>query len=414
MPLTDVRIRSAAPAATITKLSDGEGLQLWVMPTGAKVWKLAYRFLGKQKTLTIGPYPVVTLLEARRAKDAARRQMAAGADPAAQKQIDKLTRRIAAENTFSAVAAELLAKKKREGKSESTLFKVGWMHGIAAGTIGDRPIADITAPEILKVLRDVEARGNLETAKRIRSVIGEVFRYAIATARATSDPTQSLKGATAAPAVRHRSALTDPRDVGALMRAIDAFRGQATTRAALQLMAYLFPRPGELRLATWPEFDLEAAVWTVPEERMKMRRPHKVPLPRQALTVLAELHRITGYGALVFPGVGMSGGAGRKVEPRPISDGTLNVALRRLGYTTDEMQPHGFRGMASTLLNESGLFPGDVIEAALAHQETDAVRRAYNRASYWKERVAMAQWYADHLDELRDGAKVMPFRRSGS
>lgn len=409
MPLSDVAIRAAKPAATVQKLSDGGGLQLWLMPNGAKLWRLAYRFAGKQKKLAIGPYPAIGLSEARAKRQEAKAHLIAGRDPSIQKQADKAQALEAQGQTFAKVAAELLDKKRREGKAANTLSKLEWLHGLANAAIGDRPVTEVTAPEVLSALRKVEGKGRLETAKRLRAVIGEVFRYAIATARAENDPTFALRGALSAPVVKHRAAITDPAQLGGLMRAIGGFQGQPSTNAALKLMAYLFPRPGELRMAEWREFDLVKAVWTIPAARAKMRREHRVPLPLQVLAVLKELQAITGAGRLVFPGYGISGGQGRKVEPRPISENTLNGALRRMGFAQDEMSSHGFRAAASTLLNESGKFSADAIERALAHQDPDAVRRAYARGEHWQERVAMAQWWADQLDAWRDGAKVLSF-----
>ncbi len=262
-------------------------------------------------------------------------------------------------------------------------------------------MATITPPEVLEVLRKVEARGRHETARRLRAIIGEVFRLAIATGGATNDPTFALRGALIAPKVKHRAAITDPAALGGLLRAIDGYDGQVTTHAALRLMPILFPRPGELRLAEWSEFDLGTALWKIPAARMKMRREHRVPLPGQAIAILLELKRITGYGRLVFPGYGRGSRAGQPVEPRPISENTLNGALRRLGYGPDDMTSHGFRASASTLLNEAGKWTSDAIERALAHQEADDVRRAYARGEHWQERVAMAQWWADWLEQLR-------------
>ncbi len=251
---------------------------------------------------------------------------------------------------------------------------------------------------MLAVLRKVEVRGRHETARQLRSTIGSVFRYAIATARADNDPTFALRGALTTPKVKPRAAVTDPKAVGALVRSVWGYDGQPATKAALQLMAYLFPRPGELRLAEWPEFDLEAAVWSIPAQRMKMRRPHKVPLPPQAIAILTQLRDMTGHGKLVFPSAWS--------QLRPISDNTLNAALRRLGYSQDEATAHGFRATASSLLNESGLWHADAIERQLAHEDADAVRRAYARAEFWDERVRMMQWWADKLDALREGGKV--------
>jgi integrase len=409
MPLSDVAVRSAKPTESVQKLSDGGGLQLWITPNGSKLWRLAYRFAGKQRKLAIGTYPVVGLSEARAKREEAKRHLADGRDPSSLKKLEKDQRADAAGHSFDLIAGELRQKKRLEGISENTLGKIEWMHGIASPDIGQRPIADITAPEVLRVLKKVEARGRIETANRLRSVIGEVFRFAIATGRATNDPTQALRGALVAPSVRHRAAITDPAALGGLLRAINAFQGQPTTNAALKLMAYLFPRPGELRLAEWQEFDLAKAVWTIPAARMKMRREHRIPLPRQALEILQDLHAITGTGLLVFPGYGMSGGTGRKLEQRPLSESTMNVALRRMDYAQDEMTAHGFRAAASTLLNESGKFSADAIERALAHQDPDAVRRAYARGEHWEERERMMTWWADYLDALRDGAKVIPF-----
>lgn len=409
MPLSDVAIRAAKPATSVQKLSDGGGLQLWLMPNGAKLWRLAYRFAGKQKKLSIGPYPAIGLAAARAQREAAKALLIAGRDPSIHKQATRAVALEAQGLTFARVAAELLEKKRREGKAANTLAKLEWLYGLANDQLADRPISEISAAEVLTVLRKAEGKGRLETAKRLRAVIGEVFRYSIATARAVNDPTFALRGAITAPVVKHRAAITDPIQLGGLMRAIEGFNGQPSTNAALRLMAYLFPRPGELRQAEWREFDLDKAVWTIPAIRAKMRREHRVPLPRQALAILKEIQSITGGGRLVLPGYGVSGGEGRKVEQRPISENTLNGALRRMGYGQDEMSSHGFRAAASTLLNESGKFSADAIERALAHQDPDAVRRAYARGEHWRERASMAQWWADQLDAWRDGATVLSF-----
>jgi|HigsolmetaAR206D_1030411.scaffolds.fasta_scaffold07269_3 Integrase len=402
MPLTDTAIRKAKPGAGIVKLSDGGGLQLHIQPNGARYWRFAYRYDGKQKKLALGVYPEVTLAEARKGRDAAKALLREGKDPIIEKRIEKAARAIASGNTFSAVADELLAKMTREGRAEATLGKTRWLFDFARPLIGERPIAEISAAEVLAVLRKVEARGRLETARRLRSTIGSVFRYAIATARAENDPTFALRGALTAPTVKPRAAVTDPEKVGALLRSVWGYDGQPTTKAALQLMAFLFPRPGELRLAEWSEFDLEAGVWLIPAQRMKMRRPHKVPLAPQAAAILRQLREITGHGKLAFPSV-------RSLQ-RPISDNTLNAALRRLGYSQDEATAHGFRATASSLLNESGLWHADAIERQLAHEDGDSIRRAYARAEFWEERVRMMQWWADKLDALREGGKVLETR----
>jgi integrase len=264
---------------------------------------------------------------------------------------------------------------------------------MASAELGRRPIREITAAEVLAVLRPLERKGNLETAKRLRGSIGQVFRLAIATARAESDPTFALRGAINAPRATPRAAITDAATFGGLLRAIEGMDGQPTTKAALRLMALLFPRPGDLRHAEWPEFDFASNVWMIPAGRTKMRRQHVAPLSRQAVAALTELREFTGSGRYAFPSI--------RTVLRPISENTVNAALRRLGYTGDQMCAHGFRATASTLLNESGKWHHDAIERALDHVDEDEVRRAYARGAFWSERVAMAHWWADYLDELR-------------
>jgi integrase len=401
MMLTDTAIRRVRSNHGRTiKLSDGGGLQLWVTPSGARLWNLAYRFAGKQRKLAIGPYPRITLKDARARREDAKRQLEAGLDPSQQKRLAKLAAAAEQSNTFEALAAEYLEKKCKEGKASATLGKLEWLFGIANRTLGPRPISGITAPEILQVLRSVEARERRESAKRLRAVIGSVFRYAVATGRATIDPTAALRGALAAPVVHHRAAIVAPAAFGELLRAIDGYQGMPEVRAGLQLLALTFVRPGELRAATWAEFDTDKAVWTIPAERAKMRRPHRVPLSRQAIDVLTRLRAITGHAPLILPGM-----RGRN---RPLSENTLNAALRRLGYTKDEMTSHGFRAAASSILNESSKWNPDAIEAQLAHVEGNAVRRAYARAEFWKERVKMMDWWGEKLNHLRRGADIVP------
>jgi integrase len=302
--------------------------------------------------------------------------------------------------SFRAVAEELIAKLEREGRAQATLTKKRWLLDFAFPAFGDRPITEITARELLALLREVEGRGLYETANRLRSTCGMVFRYAIATGRAERDPSGDLRGALTTPQVSHRATIVDPTGIGALLRAVDGFDGQPTTRAALRLAAYVFVRPGELRHAEWREFDWDNAVWSIPAEKMKMQRPHRVPLARQPMAILRELQEITGSGRWLFPSV--------RTFERPISENTLNAALRRLGYGPEAMSTHGFRAMAATRLNEMGRWNPDAIERQLAHQEANAVRRAYtHRAEYWPERVTMMQAWADYLDELRDGGKII-------
>jgi len=406
--LTDTAIKNAKPGERLVKLSDGGGLQLWLTPSGGKLWNFAYRFGGKQKKLSIGEYgkaPAGVPLEtARKCRDEAAGLLRHGIDPAGHKRRQKAARAESQANTFEAVADELLAKKKREGVAASTADKLEWLLRLAKADLGPLPIADISAGEILRVLQPLEAACKLETARRLREVIGAVFRYAITTARAKNDPTQALRGAIASSKPKHRAAIIEPVAFGGLLRAIEGFQGQPTTKAALQLLAMLACRPGELRHSTWSEFDFDGLAWNIPAERTKMRRPHRIPLPAQAVSILKTLHPITGHGAalLVFPGL-------RSVT-LPISENTLCAALRRLGYSSDEMVAHGFRSTFSTLANESGKWSVNAIEAALAHVEPNAVRRAYARGEYWDERVKLMTWWADHLDMLRNGGRVLQFK----
>jgi len=400
MALTDIAIRQTKPRPKPFKLTDGAGLHLLVAPTGARLWRLAYRFAGKQKTLALGAYPSVTLADARSARDAARKLLSAGSDPSVQRKLDKQSASI----TFRLIGGELLEKLKREGRAPRTLAKTQWLLDFAFAAFGDRPIVHIAAPEILLALRRVEARGKYESARRLRSTCGMVFRYAIATGRAERDPTADLRGALTAPSVNHRAAILEPEAVGALLRAIDGFEGYKATAMALRLAPLVFVRPGELRHAEWKEFDFGNAEWRIPAAKMKMRRPHRVPLSGQVLDILKEIEPITSYSRWLFPSV--------RSAMRPISENTLNAALRRLGYRSDEMSAHGFRSMAATRLSEMGRWSPDAIERQLAHQEQNAVRRAYTHgAEYWAERVAMMQAWADYLDELKLTGKVIPMRR---
>jgi integrase len=310
-------------------------------------------------------------------------------------------------NTFKVVATELMAKHEREGRAKRTLEKNRWLLEFAIAEIGDRPIAEINAPELLAVLRGIERRGRFETAKRLRSISGTVFRYAIATGRAERDPSADLRGALTVHQVNHRATIVEPKAIGALLRAIEEFEGQPTTRAALRLAPHVFVRPGELRHAEWSEFDLDGAVWSIPPTKMKMRRPHRVPPSRQSLAIIGEIKAITGNGRWLFPSV--------RTILRPISENTLNAALRRLGYGTEDMSSHGFRAMAATRLNETGRWNADAIERQIAHQEANAVRRTYTHsAEYWDERVAMMQAWSDYLEGLRVGGAVVSFARGAA
>ena len=391
--LTDVSVRNAKAGEKIRKLSDSHGLQMWVMPSGSKLWRYAFRFDGKQKVLALGTYPTVSLLEARKRRDLAVEQRFSGEDPSHVRKVERLTKDVRRGNTFRIVAEEWITKNEREGRASSTISKVRWLLDFAYPLLGDRPIAAVSAQEILVALQKVEARGTLETARRMRSTIGAVFRYAVATARAETDPTFALRGALIAPKVTHRAAITDAKKVGELLRAIDGFEGRPSTKAALAIAPHIFVRPGELRKMEWTEVNFEDSVWILPADKTKMRRPHAVPLSTQAQAILRDLHRISGDGKLAFP-------CNRSAH-RPLSDNSMNAALRRLGYSKEEMSPHGFRALASSLLNESGLWHPDAIERQLGHVESDNVRRAYARGEHWAERVRMMQWWSNFLDDLK-------------
>jgi len=372
---------------------------LWVTPDGAKRWRLAYRFAGSQKLLAIGVYPATGLREARDARNEAKRLLAEGQDPSLTKRLARAAKETASANTFDAIADELLAKKRRESKAERTLVKLERLLRLACPAIGARPISEITAPEILGALRNIESRGTHEAGKRLRATIGEVFRYAVATGRADADPTGALKGALIAPTVIHRAAIIEPKAFGGLLRAIETYDGAPETRAALKLLSLTFVRPGELRAAEWAEFDLDAGVWWIPAEKMKMKRPHRVPLAPRAVTLLREFQTITGREKYLFPSV--------RSLARCMSENTINGALRRLGFVKEEMTGHGFRSAASSMLNESSLWNADAIERQLAHVDNDSVRRAYARADYWEERVRMMTWWADRCEEFRAAGTVL-------
>ena len=386
MPLTDIQIKNFKPLAKPFRKSDGGGLFIEVKPNNSKLWKMAYRHSGKQKLLSFGSYPAVSLARARERRLEAKTLLADGIDPMAKAKADKSKQIALHEHTFAKIAAELIEKRRKEGLSETTIGKKLWFIGMANKDLGDMPITSITAPDILKTLRVIEAKGNYETARRLRSTIGQVFRFAIATARADNDPTFGLRGALITPKVQHRAAITNKEAFRDLIKSVWAYKGDPSTIAALKLIALLYSRPGELRLAHWDEFDLEEGIWTIPASRMKMRREHKKPLPRLAVEILQDHRALDLDKMLVFPSLVAKG--------RPISENTLNLALRRMGFTREEMTSHGFRSSASSLLNESGLWTPDAIEAELAHVSADQIRKIYHRAQYWGERVRMADWWA--------------------
>ena len=373
MSLTDKSIRTARHSDKAGRLFDGGGLYLEFAPKGGKWWRLKYRFAGKEKRFSLGVYPHVTLKQARERRDDAKKLLANGFDPSEQRKASKAAVTERAANSFEAIAREWFASFSRKwvkGHSDKVLRRLE--HNVFP-YLGARPIAEITTRELLVVLRKVEGRGAIETAHRTKQNCSQVFRYAVATGRAERDPTVELRGALTPVRERHHPTITDPKAIGALLRAIDGYDGSLVTRCALQLAPLTFVRPGELRRAEWPEFDFDKAEWRIPAERMKMREQHIVPLSTQAVAVLRELQPFTGRNRYVFPGARTNG--------RPMSENTVNAALRRLGYASDQMTGHGFRSMASTLLNEQG-WHRDAIERQLAHAERDNVRAAYNYAEH--------------------------------
>lgn len=406
MALSVAAIKAAKGGGKPYKLADSGGLYLMVTPSGARYWRLNYRYMGKQKTLAFGVWPETGLAEARAERDAARKVLARGDDPAEQIKLDRIAATVASSSSFMVVADEWLIKAEKEGRSAVTMKKLRWLVSFINASVGKRPVASVTAHELLVMLRKMESKGRYETAKRLRSTCSQIFRYAIATARAERDVAADLRGALIAPQPVHRAAITTSKEAGALLRAIGSFAGHATTRAALQLLTHTFVRPGELRSAEWADFDLENAVWTIPPHKTKMRRAHAVPLTPQALGIIVSIEHDADYSSFLFPSL-------RSVD-RPMSENTINAALRRLGYAEHEMTGHGFRAMAATLLNEMSMWHPDAVERQLAHCDTNAVRRAYTRGEYWEERVRMMHHWSDHLDYLRDGAKLLTGRFGGA
>jgi integrase len=399
--LTALALKNAKPKAKPYRLADGGGMYLEVMPTGARYWRLKYRVAGKEKRLALGVYPDVSLADARIKRDEARNLLREQRDPSAERQIARRKRKLSSANTFGALADEWLSKQRTK-LAPVTATKAQWLLGMA-GPLSTRPIAEINAPEILGVLRTIEARGTHETAHRVKQRISQVFRYAVATGRAERDPTFDLRGALTPVTTASRAAITDPDAIAHLLRAIDGYAGQPVTHAALRLSPLVFARPGNIRAMEWSELDLDKAEWRIPAAKMKVREGHVVPLPKQAVDILRELHDLTGGGKYVFPGI--------RSAQRPMSENTVNAALRRLGFDKETMTGHGFRALASTRLNEMGWAP-DVIERQLAHAERNKVRAAYNRAQYMAERRKMMTAWADYLDSLKaEPNKVIPIKR---
>lgn len=394
--LSDTRIRNAKPKDKSYKIFDERGLYLIIDKSGRRHWRLRYYLRGKEKLISLGPYPYVSLKRAREKREEARTLIVEGIDPAAKRKAEKL----AEGETFEAIAEEWLNLQTRNLKPNTLSMLRARVRTYLNPYIGSQPVGQITAPELLAALRKTEARGKNETAHRARAIAGRIFRYAIATGRAERDVAADLKDALAPVKGRNFAAITDPTRVGELMRAINGYVGHPVTALALRLAPLVFVRPGELRGAEWAEFDLANAEWRIPGVRMKMGEQHIVPLSRQALEILNELKALTGNSKYVFPSL--------LSRHRPMSENTVNAALRRLGYSSEEHTGHGFRSMASTLLNEQGFAP-DIIELQLAHVERNKVRAAYNRAQRLGERRKMMQAWADYLDTLRgQGVALVP------
>ena len=393
MPLSDTAIRTAKPTAKPQKLTDGGGLYLLLNPNGSRWWRWDYRHSAKRKTLSMGIYPDIGLKDARERRDSARKLLAAGIDPGEQRKAEKAAGTDRAANSFEVVAREWFAQQSPswvEGHSSKIMAR---LERDIFPWVGARPIAEVTAPEILKALRRVEARGTIETAHRVLQNCGQIFRYAVATGRAERDPTPDLRGALAPVKEAHHAAITEPAAIGGLLRAIDIYRGAPVTKSALMLAPLVFVRPGELRHAEWTEIDLDTALWNIPAARMKMKDAHLVPLSTQAVAILRELHPLTGRSRYVFPGA--------RSHQRPMSETAILAALRRMGFEKHEMTGHGFRAMARTILDETLGVRVDFIEHQLAHAVKDPNGRAYNRTAHLAERKKMMQQWADYLDILK-------------
>jgi integrase len=401
MPLSDIAIRHAKPGETDIRLFDGGGMFLLITPKGAKWWRFKYRHGGKNKLLSFGVYPEVSLKQAREERDKARELLRQGIDPSTARKQAKQAQKDSLESSFEFIAREWIGQQSERWTPSHAVQVLTSLEQDAFPALGARPLNEIEAPELLEVVRTIERRGALETASRVLQRCGAVFRYAIHTGRMKHNPAGDLRGALKTRKVEHRAALSRA-DLPELLRKIEAYDGRLLTRLALRLTALTFVRPGELRGARWEEFDIERAEWRIPAARMKMKAPHLVPLSVQALSTLEEIRPLTRHAEFVFPSERSFG--------KPMSENTVLYALYSLGYRS-RMTAHGFRAVASTILNESG-FMSDVIERQLAHIEQNKVRAAYHRSEYLDERRRMMQWWADYLDGARDGAEVIPFRRT--
>jgi len=400
MPLTDAAARNAAPREKAYRLADSGGLYLEVAPSGGKYWRLKYRFAGKEKRLSLGVYPAVSLPEARLQREAAKKKLRDGIDPSHAKQAEKRTRRLDAENSLEAVSREWHKKFSPSLSGSHAQRNLRRLEIHVFPYIGGTPIATLKPADVLGVLERIEKKGTLETAHRVRVLIGQVMRFAASTGRAERDITADLNNALPTPQVRHHAAILDTVQLGGLLRAIDAYAGTTVVSAALRLGPLVFQRPGELRQAEWPEFDLDASLWTVPASRMKRKKAgkengpdHLVPLSTQAVKILRELHMLTGRGRYAFPSL--------RGADRPMSDMAMSAAFKRMGFDSETALPHGWRATARTLAVENLGFPAEVVEMQLSHEVRDTLGRAYNRTQWLEQRRALMQRWADYLDELK-------------
>lgn len=403
MPLNDRRIKSARPKDKPYKLYDFDGLYLHVTEKGHKWWRFRYHFDRKEKLLSLGTYPEISLADARQRRDDARKQVAHGIDPCAVRKAQKKAE-VEETETFEVIAREWFGKHEPTWALSHSTKIIRALERDIFPWIGSRAIKEIKAPELLMTLRRIESRGAIDTAHRMRFICGQVFRYGIATGRTERDPAADLRGALPPVKKEHLGAITEPAEVGALLRAIDNYRGSYVTQCALRLAPLVFVRPGELRHAEWVEINLDEAVWNIPGHKMKMRQPHLVHLSKQAVAILRELQPLTGTGKYVFPSA--------RSASRPMSNNAILAALRRMGYEKEEMTGHGFRAMARTILDEVLQVRPDFIEHQLAHAVRDPNGRAYNRTAHLVERKKMMQKWADYLDDLKVGAKVLPFKKA--
>jgi integrase len=404
--LTDAKLRTLKLRANPYRVADSNGLCIEIRPTGSKVWRYRFRHVGKASLVTLGDYPALSLAQARARRDKARELVRGGVSPAHVAKAERATQLEHASNTFASIGLEFLAKREKEGMGEGSVERGRRLIEKDLASIGSLPVSEVSAPALLAALRKMEERGIVASAHRARGLAGQVFRYAIATGRAERNFANDLVGALEHRQTKHYASITLPSKIGELLRSIYGYHGSAVTIAALKLLPLVFVRPGELQRAEWSEIDLENAVWSIPAEKMKMQQPHVVPLSDQAITILRDLFALTGRGGYVFPGV-------RSVR-RPMSENTVNAALRYMGIDKETMTGHGFRAMARTVLDEELGFPVDHIEHQLAHAVKDVNGRAYNRTTHLPARRKMMQAWADYLDSLRVGAKVVPLVRHAS